>query len=92
MQTELSKSQIRISARADVNAETLKDDPLLSFISSEVLPLTTYRPSDEKYNEVSLAIQQATADVVSGKGPDEAAKTFASSLEKAVGADRVANS
>jgi multiple sugar transport system substrate-binding protein len=91
MQTELSKAQIRISARADVNSETLKNDPLLSFISSEVLPLTTYRPSDEKYNEVSLAIQQATADVVAGKSPDEAAKTYASSLEKAVGADRVAN-
>jgi multiple sugar transport system substrate-binding protein len=92
MQTELSKAQIRISARADVNAETLKNDPLLSFISSEVLPLTTFRPSDEKYNEVSLAIQQATADVVAGTSPDEAAKTYATSLEKAVGAERVDNS
>jgi multiple sugar transport system substrate-binding protein len=92
MQTELSKAQIRISARGDVNSETLKNDPLLSFISSEVLPLTTYRPSDEKYNEVSLAIQQATADVVAGKSPDEAAKTYSSSLEKAVGAEHVAGS
>jgi multiple sugar transport system substrate-binding protein len=92
MQTELSKAQIRISARADVNNETLKNDPLLSFISTEVLPLTTYRPSDEKYNEVSLAIQQATADVVAGKSPDEAAKTYSSSLEKAVGAEHVSGS
>jgi multiple sugar transport system substrate-binding protein len=92
MQTELSKAQIRISARGDVNNETLKNDPLLSFISSEVLPLTTYRPSDEKYNEVSLAIQQATADVVAGKSPDEAAKTYSTSLEKAVGAEHVAGS
>jgi len=92
MQTELSKAQIRISARGDVNSETLKNDPLLSFISSEVLPLTTYRPSDEKYNEASLAIQQATADVVAGKSPDEAAKTYSSSLEKAVGAEHVSGS
>lgn len=90
MQTELSKAQIRISARADVNNETLANDPLLSFISEEILPITTYRPSDEKYNEVSLAIQQATADVVGGKTPDEAAKTYAASLTKAVGADHVA--
>ncbi|WP_299445822.1 extracellular solute-binding protein [uncultured Phycicoccus sp.] len=90
MQTALSEAQIRISARNDVNAETLADDPLLSFISEEVLPITTYRPSDEKYNEVSLAIQQATADVVGGAAPDEAARTYQRSLEKAVGADRVA--
>ena len=90
MQTELSKAQIRISARGDVNSETLKNDPLLSFISSEILPLTTYRPSDEKYNEVSLAIQQATADVVGGASPDKAAQTYKASLEKAVGGDHVA--
>ena len=92
MQTELSKAQIRVSARGDVNSETLKNDPLLSFISSEILPLTTYRPSDEKYNEVSLAIQQATADVVGGASPDKAAQTFKASLEKAVGGDHVAGS
>ncbi|MBD3783372.1 MAG: extracellular solute-binding protein [Micrococcales bacterium] len=90
MQAKLSQAQIRISARQDVNAETLKNDPLLSFISEQVLPITTYRPSDEAYNEVSLGIQQATADVVSGKSPDEAATTYAQTLTKAVGADHVA--
>ncbi|MBM6402212.1 extracellular solute-binding protein [Phycicoccus sonneratiae] len=90
MQEKLSEAQIRVSARADVNAETLENDPLLSFISEQVLPITTYRPSDEAYNEVSLAIQQATADVVSGKSPQEAAATYAKSLTEAVGAEHVA--
>jgi multiple sugar transport system substrate-binding protein len=89
MQTALSKAQIRISARADVNDQTLADDPLLSFISKEVLPITTYRPSDEKYNEVSLAIQEATGKVVTGTSPDEAAKAYQASLQKAVGAEHV---
>lgn len=90
MQTELSKAQVRISARDDVNDVTLKDDPLLTFISEEILPITTYRPSDEHYNEVSLAIQQATADVIGGKSAEEAAATYAASLAKAVGEDKVA--
>ncbi|OLP48047.1 hypothetical protein BJM39_01100 [Salmonella enterica subsp. enterica serovar Javiana] len=89
MQTALSKAQIRISARADVNDATLTNDPLLSFISKEVLPITTYRPSDEKYNEVSLAIQEATGKVVTGTSPDEAAKAYQASLQKAVGAEHV---
>jgi len=90
MQTKLSQAQIRVSARKDVNDATLKGDPLLSFISETVLPITTYRPSDEHYNEVSLAIQQATADVVNGKSPQEAAATYEKSLGEAVGADHVA--
>ena len=48
--------------------------------------------SDEKYNEVSLAIQEATAAIVSGKSTDEAASTYQSALQKAVGADHVAGS
>jgi multiple sugar transport system substrate-binding protein len=86
-QTKLSQAQIRISARKDVNEQTLKNDPLLTFISQQVLPLTTYRPSDEHYDTVSLALQQATADVVAGKSPDQAAATYQASLQKAVGAD-----
>lgn len=84
-QTQLSKAQIRISARDDVNKTTLGNDPLLTFISQKVLPITVYRPSDENYDAVSVAIQQATADVVAGKSPQSAAKTYQSSLEKAVG-------
>jgi multiple sugar transport system substrate-binding protein len=88
-QQQLSKAQIRISARDDVNKATLSDDPLLTFISTKVLPITVYRPSDENYDAVSVALQQATADVVSGKSPASAAKAYQSSLEKAVGADHV---
>lgn len=89
-QTDLSKAQVRISARADVNKTTLSNDPLLTFIADKVLPITVYRPSDENYNAVSVALQQATADVVAGKSAQSAAKTYQSSLEKAVGgADHV---
>ncbi|MGI8418838.1 MAG: sugar ABC transporter substrate-binding protein [Nakamurella sp.] len=83
-QLALSKTQVRISARSDVNATTLASDPLLSFIAKDVLPITTYRPSDENYNAVSTAIQQATLDVVSGKSVDQAANTYQSALQKIV--------
>src|SRR6266496_3655040 len=84
-QAELSKVEIRVSARDDVNKATLSGDPLLTFIASKVLPLTVYRPSYENYDSVSLALQQATADVVGGKSAQAAAKTYQASLEKAVG-------
>jgi multiple sugar transport system substrate-binding protein len=74
-----------VSARDDVNKATLSGDPLLTFIASKVLPITVYRPSDENYDAVSLALQQATADVVGGKSAQAAAKTYQASLEKAVG-------
>lgn len=88
-QKALSSVQVRISARADVNAVTLANDPLLTFISKSILPITTYRPSDQKYNAVSAAIQQATADVVSGKSPSAAAQTYQSTLQQVVGASHV---
>lgn len=88
-QKELAKAEIRISPRADVNETTLAGDPLLSFIAKTILPITTYRPSDQNYNPVSVAIQQATADVVGGTSPSSAAKTYQSSLQKAVGDDHV---
>jgi multiple sugar transport system substrate-binding protein len=88
-QKQLSSVQVRISARNDVNQQTITSDPLLSFIASKVLPITVYRPSDAHYPQVSIAVQQATADVVSGKSPKDAAKTYQSSLEKIVGADHV---
>jgi multiple sugar transport system substrate-binding protein len=85
MQTALSKAQVRISARNDVNQATLNGDPLLTFISQQVLPITTYRPSDAHYSAVSTAIQQATADVVSGQSPQEAAQKYQASMEKVLG-------
>jgi multiple sugar transport system substrate-binding protein len=54
--------------------------------------VTHYRPGLAVYPQVSQALQQATADVVSGKSVEEAAKTYQSSVEKAVGgADKVAS-
>lgn len=88
-QIALSKKQTRITARDDVNRSTLANDKLLTYISNKVLPLTVYRPSNENYEAVSQAIQQATADVVSGKSPETAAKTYQKSVKKAVGAKHV---
>lgn len=80
----------RITARQDVNKEILSKDPLLSLISDKVLGITAYRPGLAVYPQVSQALQQATADIVSGKSVDEAAKTYQSSVEKVVGgADKV---
>jgi len=38
---------------------------------------------------VSAALQQATADIVSGKSVDEAATAYHQAVKKAVGADHV---
>ncbi len=82
----------RITARQDVNTEVLSTDPLLSFISEKVLPVTHYRPGLAVYPQVSQALQQATADIVSGKSVDDAAKAYQAAVEKAVGADKVSAS
>jgi len=82
----------RITPRKDVNSEILAKEPLLSFISQKVLPLTAYRPGLAVYPQVSQALQQATADIVSGKSVDEAAATYQSAVEKVAGADKVAKS
>lgn len=84
--------QPRITARQDVNAEVLKNDPMLSFVSEKVLPLTIYRPGLAAYPQVSQLLQQATADIVSGKSVDDAVSAYKQGLEKAVGAGNVANS
>ncbi len=82
----------RITARDDVNKEVLGTDPLLSLISTKVLPLTAYRPGFAIYPQISQALQQATADVVSGKSVDDAAKAYQTTVEKVAGADKVATS
>lgn len=88
--TSLLDGQAKITARQDVNAEVLGSDPLLKFVSEQVLPVTHYRPGLAVYPQVSQALQQATADVVSGKSVEEAAKTYQASVEKAAGgADKV---
>lgn len=75
--------------RQDVNDEVLKGDPMLTFIAEKVLPITRYRPGLADYPKVSAALQQATADIVAGKDPDEVATAYRAALVKAVGEDNV---
>lgn len=88
----LLNGQVKITARDDVNKELLGNDPLLKFVSEQVLPVTHYRPGLAVYPQVSQALQQATADIVAGKSVDEAAQAYQAAVEKAVGgADKVAS-
>ena len=79
----------QVTQRQDVNAEVLKNDPMLNFIAEEVLPVTRYRPGLADYPKVSTALQQATADIIAGKSADEAAASYQDALVKAVGEDKV---
>ena len=89
----LLNGSAKVTARQDVNAQVLSTDPLLSFVSEKVLPVTHYRPGLAVYPQVSQALQQATADIVSGKSVEEAAKAYGAAVEKAVGgADKVSSS
>ncbi|MCC5578652.1 extracellular solute-binding protein [Microtetraspora sp. AC03309] len=80
----------RITSRTDVNDQVLGVDPMLKFVSDEVLPVTAYRPPLAVYPQVSVALQEATADVVSGTSVDEAAASYQRKLEAIVGAPNVA--
>jgi multiple sugar transport system substrate-binding protein len=75
----------RITARTDVNKEVLAGDPMLGFVSEKVLPLTAYRPPLAVYPQVSVALQEATAAVVSGKSPADAAAEYQKKVEGIVG-------
>lgn len=75
----------RITQRQDVNKEVLSADPMLSFVSEQVLPLTAYRPGFAEYPRVSQALQQATLDVVGGKSPADSAASYQKALEGIVG-------
>jgi multiple sugar transport system substrate-binding protein len=74
-----------ITSRTDVNREILAGDPFLSFISEKVLPITSYRPGLAVYPQVSTALQEATAAVVSGRSVDQAAADYTKKLEGVVG-------
>ncbi|MCC8243090.1 extracellular solute-binding protein [Saccharothrix luteola] len=80
----------QVTQRTDVNDEVLAGDPMLAFIAERVLPITRYRPGLADYPKVSAALQQATADVVAGRSPDDAARSYHEALVKAVGEDAVA--
>jgi multiple sugar transport system substrate-binding protein len=81
----LLQGNARITQRNDVNAEVLKADPMLDYIATAVLPLTAFRPGLAVYPQVSSALQQATADVVAGRTPDQAAAAYQAAVEKALG-------
>jgi multiple sugar transport system substrate-binding protein len=79
----------QLTQRQDVNDQVLKGDPMLTFIAEKVLPITRYRPGLADYPKVSAALQQATADVVAGKSPDDAARAYRDTVVKAVGEGNV---
>ncbi len=89
---ELVGDGARLTQREDVNQEILSNDPLLTFIAEEVVPLSAYRPGLAVYPEVSLALQQATLDVVTGTSPEDAAANYQAALEQVLGgADDIAS-
>jgi multiple sugar transport system substrate-binding protein len=80
----------RITARTDVNETAISGDPLLSFIATDVLPITWYRPGFEAYPQVSQAIQRMVENVVAGRQTvEQAAAEYAAALEEIVGAEHV---
>ena len=84
-----SAASAQVTARDDVNAEVLANDPMLSFMAEEVLPLTHYRPSLAEYPQVSVALQEAVESVVTGTSPEDAPPTTRRRCEEIVGADAV---
>ncbi len=74
-----------VTSRNDVNAEALRDDPFLTFVAQKVLPITLFRPGLAAYTQVSTALQEATASVVAGRSPDDAAGQYTKKLEGIVG-------
>ncbi|MFD0558973.1 carbohydrate ABC transporter substrate-binding protein (CUT1 family) [Stackebrandtia endophytica] len=75
----------RITHREDVNATVLANDPMLTFIAEEVVPLTLFRPGVLEYLDVSVAIQEATYAIIDGATVDEAVARYQSELEAVVG-------
>jgi multiple sugar transport system substrate-binding protein len=85
-------TQPRITPRTDVNKQTLYKDPLLSYVSRNVLPITTFRPGLAVYPQVSVLLQLASQQVVSGTSVQKAAQNYQKALVKLVGAKSVEQS
>ena len=85
-------TQPRITPRVDVNKQTLYKDPLLGYISRNVLPITTYRPGFAVYPQVSVLLQLASQQVVAGTSVQKAAQNYQKALVKLVGAKSVEQS
>jgi multiple sugar transport system substrate-binding protein len=82
----------RITERSDVNKEILFSDPLLGYVSRNVLPITAFRPGFAVYPQVSQLLQLASQQVVSGTSVQKAAQSYQSALIKLVGAKSVESS
>ncbi|WP_171055433.1 MULTISPECIES: extracellular solute-binding protein [unclassified Nonomuraea] len=85
LKEETKDGNVRVTPRTDVNKEILAGEPLLTYISEKVLPVTAYRPPVAVYPQVSAALQEATAAVVGGTPPDQAAAAYQKKLEGIVG-------
>lgn len=83
--TALIGDGARLTQRQDVNDEILANDPMLSFIADQVVPLSAYRPGLAVYPQISVALQQATLDVVTGMTPEDAAAKYQQAVEDALG-------
>jgi len=83
-----STLQAGIRSRDDV---PVPNDPVLTTIAKEMLPLTVTRPPDPAYSlDVSPEIQLMTERVVSGEmTPQQAMEAFAKTITTDVGADKV---
>lgn len=84
---QLNELQPRIRARTDV---AVPNDPVMSLIASEVLPLSVIRPQLPAYNQVSGQIQLMTERIVSGEmTPEEAMAAFDAAVVEIVGEENV---
>jgi multiple sugar transport system substrate-binding protein len=86
-----AKESVSITPRDDANADLLADNPMLTFVSEKVLPITAYRPGLAAYPEVSATLQKATAAVVAGTDVDRVLDDYAAGVAKIVGDDKVDN-
>lgn len=86
-----AEGTINITPREDVNATLLEGEEMLTYVSDEVLPITAYRPGLAAYPEVSLALQEATAAVVSGTPVEDALAAYGETVAGIVGDENVAD-
>lgn len=82
---------VSITPRLDVNETVLEGEEMLTYVSEEVLPLSAYRPGLAAYPQVSVALQEATAAVVSGTPVEEALATYSDTVAGIVGEENVNN-
>lgn len=82
---------LAITPRDDVNETLLASDPMLTFVSEQVLPITAYRPGLAAYPEVSLALQEASAAVVVGDPVESVLQSYANAVAGIVGEENVDN-